>query len=94
MANIRLAPLIHRLGFCCIFAFIRSVRGRSHDRVAEATGLHRNTIRAWRRRVKLRECRCEGRETCAKKQWHGTYRDEVPRIELRVLGNGKDPFSS
>lgn len=83
-------PIATRFGFCCVYALIRALRGRSHDQLAASLNLHRNTIRVWRKRVKLKECECSRYETCAKRKWFG----EVPRVELENLHPGTDPFES
>lgn len=80
--------LVKAMGFCCIFAFVRSVRGNSHPRVAARLGVDRWTVYYWRRKVKERTCRCDYSGKCALKRF-----GEIPRVTLTSLREGcRDPF--
>lgn len=90
-----LRKLVSSLGFCCPYAFFRSMRGRSHIRVATRLGVAEHTIYWWRRGIKEGRFTCEcdlvGKERCVKATFGGDK--HIPRVELQSLGKCRtDPF--
>jgi hypothetical protein len=81
-------PIIRSMGFCCTYAFIRAVRGRSHGTVSRKIGLSPTTIRLYRYDVRDGRCVCPQLKNCALKAY-----EEIPRVDLNSLGKGgSDPF--
>lgn len=80
--------LMASMHFCCIYAFIRSMRGVSNAKVATRLGVHVNTFRYWKKQVRLRRCECEHTRNCALKRL-----GEIPRVDVDLLGKRtSDPF--
>lgn len=81
--------LVKSMHFCCMWAFIKSVRGRTHPMVADRMGVHEETIDYWRKKVRRGTCECTNAEGCAKKR----FGLPIPRVDLSVLKSGvRDPF--
>lgn len=78
------------MGFCCIYAIIRAVRGRSSPQVAKRLGLHPRAIQYWRYKVRDGEVKCNKVKCgCAMVEFEG----EIPRVDLSRLREGtKYPF--
>lgn len=89
MAGTLMKNLVKSMGFCCMWAFIKSVRGRTHPMVGARLGVHEETIDYWRKRVRRGTCLCTNAEGCAKKR----FGVPLPRVELTSLKPGaRDPF--
>lgn len=83
--------LVESMGFCCPYAFIRAVRGRSHPQVASRLGVSPETIKYWRKKVRRYATSClhPDQKRCA----YSRFKREIPRIELLSLREGvSDPF--
>lgn len=71
MANDLLLPLLETVKdkdgnqlYCCVKRFLIVHQGVKTGKLADAWGLHRNTITNWRRRLKSGELQCPGNKNC------------------------------
>lgn len=82
--------LVKAMGFCCPYAFLRSMRGKQHHLLATKLGVSRDTIRYWRKKIRRFEltCKYDGDPKCPLKRF-----GEIPRVDLDLLRVGlRDPF--
>lgn len=71
MSNEKLKPLLAVVTgedgkpiYCCVKAWLHAHRGIRTSLVADAWEVSVRTVRIWRRKDKLGECKCEHNENC------------------------------